>query len=289
MAIFDENDVQRVPCTTGTPSISVPFNGAGTRQIVIRDTDGVPVDLTTLCSDPDGSSSSSSAPSPQVKLAAQELYSSVNQVLNITGDVIDAENGLVSFEFTTDHTITVGMFIADVGVFCNGTLTFVYPVYVVIQPNAYYLTTAGGPLTIGEVRLALRDHCPESNYMLDALEFGDEEIAFCIRRCVDEWNETPPPVAYRTTQNFGYRHHWLLGVCGYLLRMAAHLYRRNHLSYSAAGVSIDDQNKFRDYDVKAQELLDEWRHFVKTKKVQINVENGYGLTASDYGWSSDRN
>jgi len=133
-----------------------------------------------------------------------------------------------------------------------------------------------GFLTDVDVRIWLRDNDPEANLLTDDYEFTSEEIRSAMTHAVDYWNETPPNVGTYDYDKFPYRFHLLQGTAGNLLFMAAHRYRRNHLNYSAGGVSVDDQNKYQQYDAAATRIWEAYKQWVLTAKRSVNVDMGWG-------------
>lgn len=164
-----------------------------------------------------------------------------------------------------------------------------YPVYVQrmfleIAPNNT-LATTDYPLTISEVRLALRDECPTANYLLDDFEFTDKEIFYAMRKAVDYWNEVPPDVQRYTYANYPYRYHWTLAVIGLLLRQTGRFKLRNWLPYQGGNVSVNDASTWERYHMLGDQYWKEYREFVLTKKVEINALGGFGGTRGrTTGW-----
>jgi hypothetical protein len=158
-----------------------------------------------------------------------------------------------------------GVYAAEIGRFAGDSLVDTWPVMIQVEPSAFQTAAETGPVTIPEVRLALMDvnngsdGWPFSNLLID-VEFADADIAFCIRRVVEMWNETPPPVATYSTDNFPYRYWW-----------TGRRYSRNRLAYSAGGVSIDDQSKSAEYMQHAEQILQEFKQFMMTEKQRINM------------------
>jgi regulation of enolase protein 1 (concanavalin A-like superfamily) len=68
-----------------------------------------------------------------------------------------------------------------------------------------------------------------------------------------------------------------------MLQMAAHRFRRNHLPYQSGGISIDDQNKFQIYDQTGQMMIQDYRQWIRAKKVEINSILAITSTGSLYG------
>lgn len=201
---------------------------------------------------------------------------SPSTLFQVTGALLD-EAGFVEFKLTEEHTAMPGIFDGTIGrVVDGGWLTETWPIYLAVEPNAFQSLSGYGPLSIAELRLGLLDlfGTDEGSFssLLDGTEFSDVEIAHAIRRAVDLWNETPPPVAYYTPQNFPYRYWWSIGASAILLRMGAARYRRNRLAYSAGGVSIDDQSKAQEYEQIAEARMQEFKDWMMREKVRINMD-----------------
>ena len=133
-----------------------------------------------------------------------------------------------------------------------------------------------GYLTDVDVRIWLRDNDPDANLLLDDFEFSPEEIRTAMTLTVDYWNETPPDVGSYDYDKFPYRFALLRGTAANLLFMAAHRFRRNQLSYSAGGLTVDDQNKYQQYDSAGARLWEEYKQWITTKKKSTNVNSGWG-------------
>jgi len=207
---------------------------------------------------------------------------------------LDASNpatgtGVISATIPASVTNRAGMYYAEMVMYdaTSGTPVPVFSnhFYMLImrdllQSNFHVLA---GPPTIPEIRLHLRDSGSAESYLLDNLRFSDEEIAACIYLPVQYWNEMPPPVAFFDTTNFPYRYHWLLGITGHLLGLAAEQHRANNLQYSAGGVTVNDQDKGDSYAKASFLRLTEYKQFVQRKKVEINMSMCYGSFGSAYG------
>ena len=131
-------------------------------------------------------------------------------------------------------------------------------------------------LTDLDVRIWLRDNDPDENRLLDSEEFDAEEIRTAMTLTVDYYNETPPFLQAYDYDKFPWRFHLLQGTAANLLFMAAHRYRRNQLNYSAGGVTVDDQNKYQQYDAAGERLWREYKAWVSAKKKADNAGQGWG-------------
>jgi len=130
--------------------------------------------------------------------------------------------------------------------------------------------------------MALYDLDPELNTLLDRLEFEDAQIAYCLQRPIDMWNETPPHIRTYSQANFPSREFWLRGTMSFLLRQIANLYSRNSLTYQAGGTTINDQNKAKDYLTVAAQLQGEYKEWLEREKTSQNLGQFYGTMRSDF-------
>lgn len=202
------------------------------------------------------------------------------EIVEVLGDY--KGNGVFQFDFTEANTSKPGLFIGDIQLLdADDNVIFLRRCYIEVEQNTLDLGNHYQPLTISDVRLALRDY-PDCNELLDDYEFSAREIMDCIREPVDYWNEALPPVSPFTVSNFPFRQHWLNAVIACLLRRIARWYDRNRLQYSAAGVSVDDRNKGPVYKADAQQMWQEYTQWVTQKKVAINIDNGFSFLAGQW-------
>jgi len=218
--------------------------------------------------------------SMRLRAKAGDLYGPA--VFDIDGTKLPDE-GFVSFQITELNTAYPGVFEATIGRFLpGGQLVDTWPVLIIIEANAFTQLCGVGPLTIPEIRYGLLDvengtgGAPFNN-LLDDVEFTDSEIIFAMRRIVDKWNETPPPVAYYTGMNFPYRYWWLQGTVAQLLIMGAARYRRNRLDYAAGGISINDQSKAEEYESVGRATMQEFDQWMLKEKTRINMDMCWGI------------
>lgn len=250
------------------------------KQVVFRmvDDDGAPVKLTKeVINEPAVEPRFStgrpvSAGRVVIRLRAADDYNG-GKVFDVVGKVINSpSDDMVEFLLEAEHTSKVGVFLAEVGQFVDDQLIQRWICYICVEPSVFQTLDGSGPLTIPEIRLALLDLENDEVSLLDDLEFTDVQIAQAMRRTVDLWNETPPPIQRYTASDFPYRYHWTIGTVAYLLDAAAARYRRNRLSYSAGGINIDDQNKSQEYQEVAQAKKEEFRTWMMLEKIRLNME-----------------
>lgn len=258
----------------------------------VKDLNGDPIDLTKLgVPDPtvtcEGSSSSSFAQADNIlcpRIFIRESFTANTILVDKQGEITQDNPGRVRFVLNETDLKFAGMYTAEVIFERGGRRVHAMPLFIGIEPSASSLLAALSPaLTISWIRMMLRDTCPEANFLLDEVEFSDTEIAFALRHPIDEWNETPPPVnEIFTPKTFPFRNFHSRAAIGELLILAGSWYMRNHLSYSAAGVSVNDRDKAQAYLSLGERYRSEWKEWVLNKKIELNVERGFAQLLSPY-------
>ena len=140
---------------------------------------------------------------------------------------------------------------------------------------------ARGVLTDMDIRIFLRDS-PLGNKLLGDFEYTPEELRTAQTLVVDRWNDTPPFINSFTVDDFPFRWAWLVGTTANLLTMAAHRFRRDNLTYTVPGGSIDDQNKAPLYDKAAMELSAQFQDWMIKTKAHINTSQCWGSDTVHY-------
>jgi hypothetical protein len=271
--------------TNGTPilsrmrAISVMQGQCATIDWQLHDKAGAPINLT-------------SAPvTLKVVLRIKEQVALGENMapLQLDATVVNAAIGKVTVALSSAAVAYPGVYYAemalvntDVPANTSNCVIFSNLFSLIISRGTFGASTVGGPPSMAEIRLHLRDSGPAESYLLDHLMFDDAEIALAITRPIQYWNETPPPIGMYTTQNFPFRYHWLEGICANLFFMVAEQFRRNQLDYSAAGVTLNDQNKEPNYERAGQTRWQTYREWVRAQKASINLESGYGEVGSLY-------
>lgn len=206
----------------------------------------------------------------------------------LDGEIYDQESGVVSIT-ASDNTIGYpGLYRARICAAHPDT-----PAIPRVANTAYLLvlvdewssdtTQRIGPPPLSDIRAQLRDTHPAESFLLESSAFADEEIAYAMTQPVRYWNEVPPPIGQHTTHSFLYRYHWTRAICGHLFAIAAEQQRRNNLPYAAGGTQVNDQGREQNYTKASEALLQEYRDFVLRKKVEINIDGGFGGVSSPYG------
>ena len=192
------------------------------------------------------------------------------------------EYGKIYVEIEPNDLMCPGMYLSNILLISEGVVKQMFEMYLESAPSIAWGQYSQHPITIAEIRLWTRDWAPEVNDLLDEVEYSDNEIAAAIRRGVDLWNSTTPMLRQHTytptTFPFRYRSQWIDVTIGFLKVMAADWYERNHLPYTAGGVTIDDRNKWQSYRQDGYLRIEQYKAWLKDVKVQLNMMGGWGRT-----------
>lgn len=267
-------------------AIAVSQGQCATLEWHMHDKDGVPVSLAACDETPF---------KVVLRIKEQLAWGNAQQPLEVDATIVSAATGKVSATLTSGMVDTPGIYYAEFALINVPAQTSNKPCVVfsntfqlIINRSTFNMTEQpGGPPSIAEVRLHLRDSSPNESFLLDRLMFDDAEIALAITRPVQYWNEVPPPLdRIYNTQNFPFRYHWLEGICANLFLMVAEQYRRNQFNYSAGGLAVDDQNKEASYERAGQTRWQAYREWVRGTKASINLESCWGEVTSNYKYSA---
>jgi hypothetical protein len=207
---------------------------------------------------------------------------SAGSILSELCGIVNADKGKVQYSLSTSDIPGPGIYLAGYNVInADDLLLHQVPRYLQVIPDIRGGIGATRPLTIAEVRLAIRDY-PVSNTLLDDVEFSDEEILWALTRPIDIWNSVPPDISTFDYNNFPYRAAHLDGTVGELLSIATHHYMRNQLSYQSAGMTVDDKNKATNYLNLSENLKNKFITFVERKKYELNVAGGFIFNPGPY-------
>jgi hypothetical protein len=285
-----------VATTNGQPllskmrSVSITQGQCATIDWQMHDKDGLPVDLSSC-----GIGAETPLFKVVLRLKEQLALGNSRPAQQADAIVVAAAEGRVQIPLTKNMVGVPGVYYAEVALIDIPAETVAQPCvifsntfYLVINRSTFDLTRQpGGPPSIAEIRLHLRDSSPSESYLLDRLMFDDAEIALAITRPVQYWNEIPPPLdRMYNTQSFPFRYHWLEGICANLFLMVAEQFRRNQFNYSAGGLVVDDQNKEAAYERAGQTRWQAYREWVRATKASINLESCYGEVTSNYKYSA---
>lgn len=279
--------VNGAPVTARMRAITVNQGQCATIEWQLHSKTGAPVDLS-----PAGFGTNNPPADLQLvfRMKEQIRLGEWEAPLELPVTVVAANLGKVSVQLTPKAVAAPGVFYGEIALVNTNVpntnadcVVFSNLFSLIISRSTFSTATPGGPPSIAEIRLHLRDSSPNESFLLDNLMFDDAEIALAIARPVQYWNEVPPPLdAVFDTHNFPFRYHWLEGICANLFFMVAEQFRRNQLSYNAAGIALDDQNKEANYERAGQMRWQAYREWVRAKKAEINLEGAYGEVGSLY-------
>jgi hypothetical protein len=274
------------------PTLRFQQRTCGSQDVYLRTSDEIPLELDDE--------------KHVVQIIAADHIFRTKYIVCKEGEIIDGSDGHVRFTLNECELESRGLYLAEISVYDKEKLScycdeedvtssgsssssvpcdqaariYKYRSYLEIEQDITDVNQPFIGVSIAEIRLAMRDLSSEDNFLLDDVEFTDTEIAWAMRRPVDYWNERPPRLRGQTftPANFPYRYEWINAVKGELMIMAAQNYRRNHLQYSAAGLSVDDQNKFQQYENVGKQLLADWKEWVEREKVSLNFQRSFNAT-----------
>lgn len=281
------------PLPTRLRAVTITQGQTSALEWQLHDKTGIPVSLVPCAT---------LLTSGELKLVArlkeQIALGNQNPIISTDVTVVDAATGKVRVELTPNMVGLPGVYYTEVALVSDPGVNPDRPA--VVFSNTFYLIInrstfdsygqAGGPPSVAEIRLHLRDSSPRESYLLENLMFDDAEIGLAIARPVQYWNEVPPPLSPTyNTQSFPYRYHWLEGICANLFFMVAEQFRRNQLDYQAGGMAVNDQNKEANYERAGQTRWQAYREWVRGTKASINLEGCYGEVSSNYKYSAYTN
>jgi len=141
------------------------------------------------------------------------------------------------------------------------------------------------PISENDIRMFLVDKSPSDNFLLDDVEYTNEEISSACQFCVDKYNSQPPYVDKYTLASWPYRYELLIGASAMLLRMKAINMVRNRLDYTQQdGTAVQDKNKGAEYLAMSKELMAEFTDLITKIKVSKNMEAAYGSISGPYAF-----
>lgn len=219
-----------------------------------------------------------------VTLTAVETMVADDAIMEVTCTVTDADAGTISVPVTTTDVPTPGIYLGEFTVYdASDNVLRRFRCYVEIT-GAYTETQTIAPLTIAEIRAAIRDRCGEDNPLLEMTEFSDGEIIMAMRRPVDWWNETVPAgVDAYSYSAFPWRYHYLDAVVAELLKTAAYNLIRNRLPLKGGGVVSDPKARGETYLALAKDLQAQWKDWAVNKIAALNLAQFTGsVRNSDY-------
>lgn len=224
------------------------------------------------------------SPAATVSMLVTETWAATPaaQYFTVDGIVEVAADGKVSFDIPASKLIWPGLFLGEVTVTVAGSVAKRFRIYVEVTQTLTQQQSTN-PLTIAQIRAAIRDRCAEDNFLLDRVEFQDGDIVWAIQRPVDWWNETAPQgVKTYSYATFPYKHHWTDAVIGELLRMAGLQLSRNRIQLNGGGITTDDKERAAVYLNVGDKLIKEFKSWGVSRMSRENMENWNGWVKSGY-------
>lgn len=227
--------------------------------------DGQPVNLTAL----------QEAGTSTVLFSGVTCSSRVHAVTLDAADFADSDNGRICFALPPAVERTPGIYQVQLTLRDEEAVPYVGDRFLLSVESSLLTPDKPGPLTLGEVRRALRDY-PATNTAWESSEFSQDEILAAIVRPVQTFNETLPRVLRYSPANFPYRSQWLDAAIGHLLKLASLWYLRNSqkLSYGD-GKTEDDKDKHPAYAQIAEMHLQRFQAFCDAEQVTANLTRGF--------------
>ena len=275
-------------CTNEMQTVKVSQQSNACVTMQVRGSEGEVIDLRDLVPFCEGSSSQDFEDDAlTVHMVVRETWTGALMIVDKEGEIIDYSDGTVRFQLTDTDLQYAGIYVGDLVLKDNdGNTVHTTRFFLSIEPSMDATFSDLSPaLTIAWIRMMVRDTCPEANYLLDELEYSDAEIMMALRNPIDEWNETPPDLGAYTPRTFPFRNHHAKAAIGELLQMAGLWYLRNHLSYSAGAVAVNDRDKASAYLQLAEAYKEKWSKFIINKKIEINIAGGFMTLRSSYSAS----
>lgn len=253
-------------------------------KVQLTDRNGAPLDLASIdgfvgVSEDAASEAATGVIAAKFREAALSEQDGGVVYASVTPSVDDVDEATVLIPIPIEISRDPGIYIFEIGVVDEtGSTVHIERGLLSIEASLFRPvggTLSDGPPTLMDVRMALRDHV-DDNLRIGEVEFSVDEIVTALVRPIREWNESRPPLPLVSTKNFPYREQWLRAVTAFLLIMASDWYRRVYAKAQGGGLNYDRYNKERDYLSVGQQLLLEWRHFVRRTKISIAVQASFG-------------
>lgn len=239
------------------------------------------IDLSLLVASSGSASSDSSSASVSdsaavseavIKFRASEatrIHSTLMWACDAT--IVEATQGLVQLILPSSLTERAGLFSVEWGIFDVTGESMLYSVqgWLWINRGEFGLGPSDlGLPSVDSLRGLLRDSDPTDNYLRASVEFDLTEYSEASLRAIQRFNSRPPAISRLRASSITFPDSAQLqdAILAELYLISAAWYRRNHLSYQAAGVTVDDMNKAADYErigIGLQQKFDAWAGTIK--------------------------
>jgi hypothetical protein len=273
------------PVPTKFRGVAVRQGQNATLEVILFSRAGNAIDLTGCGLSTTGSTTS------LVKLRVREAIGLSTNVVEIDGSIPDAAAGKVSFLLGGTNLNAPGVYHAEVGIFDSlGNLRFSDLIYLLVERGLFGTlapeAAGGGPPTLHEVRLALRD-TNELNRLTDVVAYDVADVCDALVTSVQQFNAALPPIPLvLNTADFPkeWRASWMTGIKAHLLGVMANYYAANSLEYQAAGVTVNDLGKHQLFLAMSDRLEKQWLDWIKKQKAAENLSACWGSLESEYAY-----
>ena len=134
---------------------------------------------------------------------------------------------------------------------------------------------------VDAVRLYLGD-TPEENKLIPGFELSRDKLKLAVTMAIDEFNNHPPYTSFRV-ETFPSLTILMHGAIVQCLIMAGLVQSRNFLSFSDGGISEQISDRAPQYQSWIQtvtSMIGNYREETKNIKININMEEGFGVITS---------
>ena len=135
-------------------------------------------------------------------------------------------------------------------------------------------------LTTDDVRAYIND-VVSRNKLLQDEEFSEDRIRLALELACDDFNNIPIQTNF-SVERFPARAILLLGAVAHLYGGERFAMARNNLTYSDAGVNVNDQDKAGIYAELSNQAKAEFEQKAKQWKREYNIKKGWGGFGSEY-------
>ena len=289
MAKFLQNNVAIETALEGCPDLTagraifLPAGYPGRACHELRDESGNPIDLLRNLSmlhvdeeEPDDSGTTTTAApgSPHKIYVANTMCAGVPIVANLCISADDPTR--VCFDIPAQVTANPGIYTAEMMIVDGSGRPYLSDSTLISIESSLYLRhtqpgqNAPGPVTLGQVRIQMRDFAGLNTYWQN-VEFSDAEIVHSLLEPIRCFNETMPHARHYTPSDFPFRHNWLQATCACLLRISSTSYMRNSRKIVYGdGKTSDDRDKYATYAQMAEAKWREYQMFCTEQQVRAN-------------------
>jgi hypothetical protein len=134
---------------------------------------------------------------------------------------------------------------------------------------------------VDRLRRFLRDDAT-LNTLISGEESSDAQLMDALEDSVDDWNNTPPPLAHITLETHPSVRLLIRGAAIEILASAGILQSRNRLDYSDGGVTVRVSDKAPDYQAWITRMVNDYERKKLELKKTLNIQLGYGAVPSEY-------